>query len=222
MKEQILELHGRLREVRCAYGHVTDRDTFQQHLSAANPQWKAFVDELEATGRQPRTNPDGDVVLEGVSYDDFVVPDCPACLMENRHSNVQKPEVIFFGESISKEVKDRSYQDIECCDRLFFVGTTLATFSAFRLLKHALELHKPVLLVNLGPTRADPIHGVEKIEIASGAVMREVVKAILGSDHASDPVVQGMLESGIVRPPPEEDDDGAPRAMQCDTRHVLE
>ena len=30
-------------------------------LSESNPRWKEFVDELERTGRKPRTNPDGDV-----------------------------------------------------------------------------------------------------------------------------------------------------------------
>ena len=30
-------------------------------LSEANPEWKEFADELERTGRKPRTNPDGDV-----------------------------------------------------------------------------------------------------------------------------------------------------------------
>ena len=48
-----------------------------------------------------------------------------------------------------------------------------------RLLRHALELRKPVLLLNLGPTRADGLQGVEKIEVSSGAVMRDVVKAVL-------------------------------------------
>lgn len=48
-----------------------------------------------------------------------------------------------------------------------------------RLLRHAMELHKPVLLLNLGPTRADGLQGIEKIEIASGAVMRDVAKAVL-------------------------------------------
>ncbi|GBE89592.1 DHS-like NAD/FAD-binding domain-containing protein [Sparassis latifolia] len=213
MEGRILELHGTLHKVQCASGHFTDRDDFQHALSVANPQWKAFADELEETGSQPRTNPDGDVVLEGVSYEDFEVPDCPACLLENRRNSVQKPEVIFFGESISKEIKDRSFADIERCDRLFMVGTTLATFSAFRLLKHALKLRKPVLLLNLGPTRADALPGVEKIEIPSGKVMRGVVRAVLGSTSSTDPVVAEMLRSGIVKPPPEDEDDIAPRAV---------
>ena len=48
-----------------------------------------------------------------------------------------------------------------------------------RLLKHALELNKPVLLLNVGPTRADPLPGVEKIELPSGAVLRDVVRTVL-------------------------------------------
>ncbi|CCM02533.1 uncharacterized protein FIBRA_04635 [Fibroporia radiculosa] len=240
----ILELHGRLRAVRCVHGHLTDRDTFQQYLSAANPQWKAFADELEATGQQPRTNPDGDVVLEGVQYDDFTVPDCPECHAEHRVNNIvrptdyhpssqapltlralaqHKPEVIFFGESITKDVRDRSFHDIESCDRLFLVGTTLATFSAFsdtgaddhaaRLLKHALDWRKPVLLLNVGPSRADALPGVEKIEVASGAVMRDVVRTVLGTSSLRDPVIADMLQWGIVKPPPEDENEIAPRAV---------
>jgi len=88
-----------------------------------------------------------------------------------------------------------SLATIEKCDRLFIVGTTLATYSAFRylsasllsyvsqnlrrLLKHALELNKPVLILNVGPSRADGHPGVEKIELASGVIMREVVKAVM-------------------------------------------
>ena len=48
-----------------------------------------------------------------------------------------------------------------------------------RLLKRALELNKPVLLLNVGPTRADPLPGFEKIELASGLVMRNAVRAVL-------------------------------------------
>lgn len=50
-----------LQRVRCNRGHVVQRDVFQDWLSASNPQWKEFVDNLERTGQKPRTNPDGDV-----------------------------------------------------------------------------------------------------------------------------------------------------------------
>lgn len=94
-----------VQKVHCDRGHMMDRNEFQERLSLSNPQWKAFADELERTGQKPRTNPDGDVcpispgvfaylifvseqvALEGVSYDKFVVPDCPSCLAENRKNS---------------------------------------------------------------------------------------------------------------------------------------
>jgi NAD-dependent deacetylase sirtuin 4 len=47
-----------------------------------------------------------------------------------------------------------------------------------RLVKHALGLNKPVALLNLGPTRADGLAGIEKLDIATGAVMRSVAKIV--------------------------------------------
>lgn len=126
---------------------------FQDLLTLHNPSWKAFVDELERTGTKLRTNPDGDVQLEGVDFNTFVVPDCETCLAENVQNNVVsnrsstatddpgmkqrgcaqvKPDVIFFGESIPADVRDRSFEMVDECDRLLVVGTTLATYSAFR------------------------------------------------------------------------------------------
>ncbi|KAI0339621.1 DHS-like NAD/FAD-binding domain-containing protein [Trametopsis cervina] len=201
LQQRILELHGTLHKVKCSHGHVVDRLTFQDRLSAANPQWKAYADELEATGQKPRTNPDGDVALEGVRYDTFKVPECPDCLLEDRRNSVLKPDLIFFGESLRPEVRDLSYAHVETCDRLFLIGTTLATYSAFRLLKHALDLKKPVLMLNVGPTRADPLPGLEKIELPSGSILRDVVRAVLGTRASEDATVQRMLESGVVRPP---------------------
>ena len=65
-----------------------------------------------------------------------------------------KPDLVFFGESIRQEAKDRryvaqqefwirfappkldncveSYAIVEGADRIFILGTTLATYSAFR------------------------------------------------------------------------------------------
>lgn len=55
----------------------------------------------------------------------------------------------------------------------------IAKIKLRRLLKHALELRKPVLMINLGPSRADGVPGVEKLEVASGAIMTDVVKAVM-------------------------------------------
>ncbi|KAJ3743607.1 DHS-like NAD/FAD-binding domain-containing protein [Lentinula detonsa] len=210
VQESILELHGTLHRVRCKHGHLTERAVFQDLLSAANPKWKAFADTIQKEGGALRTNPDGDVAIEhlGISYDDFVIPECPTCLLANRHNNVHKPDLVFFGESITEYVKKRSYLDIENSDRVLLIGTTLATYSAFRLLKHATELRKPVLMIDVGPSRADGVQGVQKLEIASGDIMRDVVRNVLGIRGVIDSLVEEMLSSGIRKPPPKDDDDG--------------
>ncbi|KAI0272493.1 DHS-like NAD/FAD-binding domain-containing protein [Gloeopeniophorella convolvens] len=210
LEAHILELHGSIFKVHCNHGHVYPRPIFQEWLGQANPRWSAYVDELERTGAQPKTNPDGDVALDAsVSYDDFVVPECPRCIAEGRHNSIMKPDFVFFGESISHKVKDHSYSIVESADRLFILGTTLATYSAFRLLKHALELRKPVLYLNVGPTRADGLPGVDKLEIPTGAVMREVVHAVVGTRARYDPVLRDMLLSGVVNPLVQEKPTGA-------------
>lgn len=70
----------------------------------------------EASGGEVKTNPDGDVELGGANYDEFVVPKCRECErltkgkgreMDEKDSIV-KPNVVFFGETISNEVKARS------------------------------------------------------------------------------------------------------------------
>lgn len=195
IQDAILELHGTLRRVHCKFGHIVDREQFQDWLSGANPQWREIADEMERTSTKPRTNPDGDVDVDhlGFSYRDFIVPNCPSCLTENRLNAIHKPEVIFFGESIPQHIKETSFLDIECCDKVLLIGTTLATYSAFRLVKHALELKKPVILLNVGPSRADALAGVEKIDMPSGSVMREAARAIIGTRAFEDPVVSKFV-----------------------------
>ncbi|KAJ7255492.1 DHS-like NAD/FAD-binding domain-containing protein [Mycena haematopus] len=209
--DYILELHGSLHYVHCKHGHAVDRTTFQNWLSAANPQWKAFADEAERSGNKPRTNPDGDVAIEhlGTSYSSFIVPKCPSCLLEDRVNSVHKPDVIFFGESIPQPIKDQSFHDVEAADRLLVIGTTLATYSAFRLLKRAVELGKPVLLLNVGPSRGDAIEEIERIDMASGLIIRDVVRAVLGTTASTNPVIAKMLQSGIVKPPEDDTQPGA-------------
>lgn len=72
-----------------------------------------------------------------------------------------------------------SFRDVEECDRLLVIGTTLATYSAFRIVKRALELKKPIFILNTGQTRADGLAGIEKVDALSGSVLPEVVRTIL-------------------------------------------
>ncbi|CAE6534613.1 unnamed protein product [Rhizoctonia solani] len=209
----ILELHGTLHTVHCRRNHRVNREEFQERLSRLNPAWKNYMDEMRRIGSEPRTNPDGDVDLGGKDFSDFVLPVCEACLAEGVRDDVMKPAVIFFGESIPQEVKHRSFSDVETSDRVLFIGTTLATYSAFRLLKHAIELNKPVMLLNLGPTRAHGVPQVEIIEAGSRDVLRGATRALTAHLKGEpEQIVNRLLESGVVTPPPDDVEDRSPRA----------
>jgi hypothetical protein len=62
----LLMIEGAIEQqkVHCQHGHVYPRTVFQEWLGQANPRWRAFLTELERTGAQPRTNPDGDVCYQ--------------------------------------------------------------------------------------------------------------------------------------------------------------
>lgn len=62
---------------------------------------------------------------------------------------------------------------------LFFKICLPPSCGSRSLLKHALQLRKPVLLLNVGPTRADGLPGVDKLEVPTSAVMTDAVHAVL-------------------------------------------
>ncbi|KAJ9115005.1 hypothetical protein QFC22_005333 [Naganishia vaughanmartiniae] len=173
--KRILELHGTLHFVHCPQkGHMHPRNEFQELLGKLNPEWERVV--TEAHGGRVKTNPDGDVDLGGVKYDSFVVPSCADCEAQGIQDSIVKPNVVFFGESISEAVKARAVHMVAASSGVLVLGTSLATYSAFRLIKQALEAQKPVLMLSIGPSRADNLPGVEKIEMPAGSVLEGVLQ----------------------------------------------
>lgn len=69
----------------------------------------------------------GDVDLRNRSYDTFKIPECPSC-----GSGVIKPAVVFFGENIPNAVKEKGKALVGEASRILVVGSSLATYSAFR------------------------------------------------------------------------------------------
>lgn len=65
---------------------------------------------------------------------------------------------------------------VGAASQLLVLGTSLATYSAFRLIKQALEVRKPVLMISTGPSRADGLPGVEKIEMEAGPLLKDVLE----------------------------------------------
>lgn len=68
---------------------------------------------------------------------------------------------------------------VSSASRLLVLGTSLATYSAFRLVKQAREQGKEVLMISLGPSRADPLEGVQKMERKAGDVLKVFLEETL-------------------------------------------
>jgi len=126
--------------------------------------------------------PDGDVELPQYSLNhdkdgiapsrtvpepEFVVPPCPAC------SGILKPDVVFFGDSLPSGRTETTINMAKHASRVLVVGSSLAVWSAYRLIKAAKEQGRPemkIAVVNVGPTRADEIVDL-KLEVRAGDAM---------------------------------------------------
>jgi NAD-dependent SIR2 family protein deacetylase len=139
----VIDLHGRLDQVRCMGCETrSPRADFQHALLAHNPGW----DRLDAAQA-----PDGDADLEGVDFSSFQVPACPQC------GGILKPDVVFFGESVPRERVEAVHQHLQRSDAVLVVGSSLMVYSGFRFVQAAAKAGLPVAALNLGRTRADDL-----------------------------------------------------------------
>jgi NAD-dependent SIR2 family protein deacetylase len=140
---QVVDLHGRLDEVRCmSCDWRQERHAFQQALEARNPDW-VRLDAADA--------PDGDADLEGHDFARFDVPPCPDC------GGIVKPDVVFFGENVPRERVEAAGKACLTADAVLVVGSSLMVFSGYRFVAAAAKAGRPIATVNLGVTRADPL-----------------------------------------------------------------
>lgn len=134
-------------------------------------------DPLERRFKGLRVNPDGDVDLPDAPYSTFRYPPCPKCLnnpsknpdgrehhvqvdgegawMPSSTSGVLKPSVVMFGESIAPAVKKAAEDAIDASGKLLVLGTSLATYSAWRLAKRAKDRGMPIAIVSMGGVRGE-------------------------------------------------------------------
>lgn len=126
-----------------------------------------------------KLNPDGDVDLAEAPYSTFRYPSCPTCL-ENpprlsdgteaivevesdgalspaSNAGILKPAVIMFGENIDPLVKTAAEEAIDDAGRLLILGSSLATFSAWRLVERAHQRGMPIGIINVGGVRNEAL-----------------------------------------------------------------
>jgi NAD-dependent SIR2 family protein deacetylase len=143
----VIDLHGRIADVVCVTcGRRSSRAALQERLAALNP---GFV---EAAGAAVEAAPDGDAEL--VAVDGFRVAGCTEC------GGVLKPDVVLFGENVPPERVARAYAMVDTAAALLVAGSSLAVLSGLRFVRHAHKAGIPVVIVNRGPTRGDPLADV--------------------------------------------------------------
>jgi NAD-dependent deacetylase sirtuin 4 len=124
-----------------------------------------------------KTNPDGDVDIPDAPYTTFRYPACPVCLKNppqkptggvvrvetdsdgawgaKSEGGVLKPAVIMFGESIPAATKVAAEEAVDAAGRILVIGSSLATYSAWRLVKRAKERGMPIGILNIGGARGE-------------------------------------------------------------------
>lgn len=168
----VLDLHGNLHSVKCmSCGQTSSRQVLQEMLRDCN---SLLLEETVAAAAAAAAadagmqRPDGDAALESIPDGSFSFPSCAAC-----KDGILKPDVVFFGDNLPIERREESFRLVDEADMLLVAGTTVTTYSAFRLVKRMLAKGGAVAMVNRGPTRADSvIDPAFKIEASVGATLK--------------------------------------------------
>ena len=146
----VINLHGTYARVVCLNcGPTMSRATLAEQLEAANP---GFAERAERLGGLA-VAPDADAVV--ADTDSFRFVDCPAC------AGMLKPDIVYFGENVRKEVVDQAYSLVDESDALLVAGSSLTVFSGYRFVRHAAARGIPIAIINRGPTRGDDLATVK-------------------------------------------------------------
>jgi hypothetical protein len=172
----------------------------------------------ERRARGIKVNPDGDVDIPGAPYTTFRYPACPHCLANppiavggeqtrvdvdqegawkpTSTAGILKPSVVMFGESIDSRVKEASEHAIDGSGRLLVLGTSLATYSAWRLARRAKERGMPIAILNLGGVRGEEAF-FQSLPI--GQEGEAGVRVDMGTDKVLPGLVGLLKDSGYAR-----------------------
>ena len=141
----VVNLHGDISRVVCLdCERLSARSAIQRRLGELNPD-VAPPARLE----HAELRPDGDAMVE--RWHDFVLAGCPDC------GGRLKPDVVFFGESVPRDRVDRAYALVEAAEVLVVLGSSLTVMSGLRFVRHQAKYGRPVVIINRGVTRGDPL-----------------------------------------------------------------
>jgi len=138
---KVVDLHGRLDRVICTQCNASiARQQVQRELETLNP-------DVNHTSSYLR--PDGDADIDDALVAQIKVPPCTQC------AGVLMPDVVFFGGTVPKARVQLCMSALDQSDALVIIGSSLTVYSGYRFCRQARQLHKPLILLNPGKTRAD-------------------------------------------------------------------
>ena len=156
--KKIVDLHGRLDRVIClGCKKLISRQEMDGLLEELNPHISKDAN-VEFT-------PDGDAEVDGTS--EFRVPNC-SC------GGKYKPDVVFFGESVPSDRVEKSMQELESAEAILVAGSSLTVNSGYRFARQAAKTGKPIVIVNIGTTRADVL-ATAKIEANTSIALERLL-----------------------------------------------
>lgn len=156
---QVIDLHGRLDRVVCmGCRKVFTRTEVDKQLSELNPEVRKDIG--------VEFSPDGDAEIEATA--NFRIPKCKSC------GGVLKPDVVFFGESVPPERAEFAISRLDTAGALLVAGTSLTVNSGLRFVRAASKANKPVVIVNLGPTKGDELASA-KIEASTSLALERLL-----------------------------------------------
>ncbi len=146
----VVNLHGTYAQVIClGCGHTMTRAALADQLEALNP---GFIERTEAVGGLAMA-PDADALVADTAC--FRYRNCPRC------EGMLKPDIVYFGESVPKDVVAQAYSLVDEADALLVAGSSLTVFSGYRFVRHAAANGIPIGIVNRGRTRGDDLATVK-------------------------------------------------------------
>ena len=157
----VIDLHGNLHLIKCtSCGERSDRSVMQNRLLDNNPVLRQFEGNDAPDGdsdarlkHAPGSEnfPADDDHLAAQAIENLIIPECRSC------GGVLKPDVVFFGENVERDIVDDAFASLEQAGALLVIGSSLMIYSGYRFARHADSTNKPIAIVNRGVTRADDI-----------------------------------------------------------------
>ena len=116
--------------------------------------------------------------MPAATVEQFRIARCEDC-----GSDMLKPDVVYFGESVPRPLVQECFEAVEEASGLVVFGSSLAVMSGLRFVRRAAALGRPVAIVTRGPSRGDDLCTV-RVDAELGQVLPQLADDLTGPSTA--------------------------------------